>query len=88
MRFVAATIVTAVMAAVSYANSTEYDKLCFHCINEGYVFCSADGHTGKCVDAECKEKDLQGQARRDNRAAGKCTLVTDCPVADRMTAFS
>ena len=91
MRFVEATIVTAVMAAVSYATPSEYDKMCFHCINEGYAFCSADGITGKCVDAKCKEEDLQGQARRDNRAAGKCTVVSDCNTstgAKERTAFN
>ena len=70
MRFAQALIVTAVMAAVSYGKPSDYDKMCFHCINEGYAFCSKDGVTGKCVDAECTEKDLQGQPRRDNRAKG------------------
>lgn len=65
--------------------------MCFHCINEGFAFCSADGITGKCIDAKCKEENLQGQARRDNRAAGKCTVEADCNTsagATAMTAFN
>ena len=91
MRFSVATIFAAVMAAVSHANPSEWDKLCFHCINEGYAFCSADGITGKCVDAKCKEENLQGQPRRDNRAAGNCTLETSCDTSGgnkAMTAFN
>ena len=60
MRFVEATIVTAVIAAVSHAKPSEYDNKCFHCINEGYAFCSTDGKTGTCVDASCEEENLQG----------------------------
>ena len=60
MRFTQALIVTAVMAAVSNAQPSKYDSKCFHCINEGYAFCSADGKTGKCIDVSCKEADVQG----------------------------
>ena len=74
MRFAKALIVTAVMAAVSYAQPSKYDTKCFHCINEGYAFCSADGITGKCIDVACKEAGAQGDTRRNNRKNNVCTL--------------
>ena len=48
---------------------SKYDNLCFHCIDEGNIFCTTDGGvTGKCMPARCEQDTLTGYAKRD--AAG------------------
>ena len=54
------------------AEQTKWDDKCFHCINEGNLFCSTDGLTGKCYPASCEEDTLVADAKR--AAAGTCTL--------------
>ena len=92
----------AVMAAVSSAvysenpadDTTEaqsqYDNQCFFCIDEGFMFCSEDGLTGKCINASCEEDTLSGSAKAANRALGKCTLRPHGCAAPNtpMTAFT
>lgn len=54
--------------------ASEFDDKCFHCIDEGYVFCSDtvfNGDKGKCYDTSCTEDQLQGDDRK--AAAGTCT---------------
>ena len=61
MRFAHAAIVTAVMAAVSYAKPSEYDTMCFHCIKNGYAFCKTGTGSDvvtRCVDATCANDTL------------------------------
>lgn len=51
------------------------DDFCFHCIDEGYLFCADNdtATTGKCVAAFCTEQeDLTGDAKK--AAKGQCTL--------------
>jgi len=72
----------ALIAAVSAADEPEtFKNRCMHCIDEGYVFCSADGSTGTCLDASCAETD----------AYGTCTLTHTCDTAGAniaMTAYT
>ena len=36
-------------------DQSKYDNLCFHCIDEGNIFCTSDnGATGKCMSASCE----------------------------------
>ena len=77
-----------VMAAVSRAAAEEttqemkdHDNNCFFCINEGNLFCSADGKSGSCLAASCEEDKL-----------GECKLKEhDCDTSkglEAMVAFS
>ena len=40
------------------AEHSKWDDKCFHCINEGNMFCSADGVSGKCLPASCEQDTL------------------------------
>jgi len=50
-------LMMAAVSAVTVANDEEsavWNDKCFHCIDEGYMFCSADGIKGTCVDVSCE----------------------------------
>ena len=54
---------------------SKFDNACFHCIDDGNLFCATDATaaTGTCVAALCNEQeDLAGDEKR--AAIGKCTL--------------
>ena len=60
MRASALVFGASLMAAVSHAAAevttaeiSKYDDKCYHCINEGNLFCSLDGDKGKCLAASC-----------------------------------
>ena len=84
MRRSVAIVVAGLMAAVSvaeYSSSpheettdkiSKYDDLCYHCIDAGNLFCSADGLTGKCYAASCIQDEFEGEAKK--AAKGRCTL--------------
>ena len=67
MRSFASIVAAAVcMAAVSAVSPEDYTNYCFHCVDEGYMFCADDstGKTGTCVDVTCtddKIKDADGE---------------------------
>ncbi len=71
----------AIMMAVSEASTVEYgvpeyfNNKCFHCIDDGYMFCSADGISGTCIDVTCQEYSLDQEEKDKAKAAGKCTVV-------------
>ena len=76
-----AALVAAVSRASSYSKTpheettediSKYDDLCYHCIDEGNLFCSADGMSGKCYAASCTQDELTGEAKR--AAKGYCDL--------------
>ena len=48
---------------------------CFHCIDEGYMFCSADGISGTCMDVTCKEYSMSREEKDAAKENGVCTLV-------------
>ena len=65
MKFaVAASIYAATVSRSAYSatpheatseKQSKYDNKCFHCIDEGNIFCTQDGgNTGKCMPASCK----------------------------------
>ena len=46
---------------------SKYDDMCFHCIDDGNLFCADDAtaKTGKCYAALCVEQeDLSGDAKK------------------------
>jgi len=71
-----AAISSAVYSTTPYEVTSEdqsmYDDYCFHCIDMGNIFCSADGQTGKCLAASCEEDKLSGQEKK--ATFGTCTL--------------
>ena len=40
---------------IKYGVPEYFNDKCFHCIDDGYMFCSADGITGTCIDVTCTE---------------------------------
>jgi len=48
------------MAAVSAETPEDLTNLCFHCVDEGYMFCADDstGKTGKCMDVTCSSEKI------------------------------
>lgn len=64
---VAAMLFAATSAKLDDKAASKYDDMCFHCIDSGYLFCSSDGSSGKCYDAECDQKTLDDD--------GTCTLL-------------
>ena len=55
----------AILATASVANAIarNYNDKCFHCIDEGHVFCSDAGDffgdKGTCIEATCAETQLK-----------------------------
>ena len=87
---------------MEYGVPEYFNDKCFHCIDDGYMFCSADGISGTCIDVTCQEYSLNQEEKDEAKAAGKCTVVPAdktksmkdlCPVESpstnvRRTAFS
>ena len=66
----AATVSKAAYSTTPHEETSEkqskYDNLCYHCIDEGNIFCTDNGGlTGQCMPASCEEDTLTGQAKRD-----------------------
>ena len=51
---VMAAAVTAATVEKDDAAAAKWNDMCYHCIDEGYLFCSVDGITGTCYDASCE----------------------------------
>lgn len=53
----------------------QWKDKCYHCIDDGYMFCSADGISGTCIDVTCKEYSMSREEKDAAKEAGVCTLV-------------
>jgi len=53
----------------------KWNDKCYHCVDEGYMFCSADGISGTCMDVTCKEYSMSREEKDAAKENGVCTLV-------------
>ena len=73
---------TLLFAAVSAEAIAEFKDNCMRCIDEGNQFCSINGSTGTCMEAECEAyTDDQKEANKENPKLKTCTLTAESKTA-------
>ena len=84
----------AILATASVSNAASpsvYNDKCFHCIDDGHVFCSDDGKEGTCIAATCAETQLKldGDLDAFRAAYGSCNLdAVTCDTGSKMSTYS